>query len=374
MPDQARPSLHFAFVGAFRERATDGSVGGQLYACRTLVGSDIVEHVRFSTIDTTMRSVPPPPLGRRAVSAARRLATFLTVIHRPDIDGALIFTSAGASLVEKSVMVLMASGARKRVVLSPRSGLIEDDVRRSPYVARALSEVLQRCDAVLCQGQRWKDFFQELAALPEERLVVVPNWLDASHYADTPRGERAQSPVTFLYMGWLEPYKGILDLIDALSLGREALANCRVIVCGKGSLDAEARARVDELDLSGMVEFRGWVVGDEKRAILSEADVLVLPSHREGMPNVVLEAMASGLAVVGTSVGGVPDILCAPSLGVLVEPSNPQMLCDAMVDLAHDHERRLQLGRTARRHIAENHDVNVVWPRVLQALRGEQTT
>ena len=361
---------HYAFVGAFRESSTDGSVGGQLAACRSLVASPLAQHIRFSTIDSTMLSVPPPPLPTRAHASVRRIGAYLRLLLRRDVDGALIFSSAGASFAEKGLMAICARRAGKRVVFSPRSGLIHDDVLRSAAMRRFVIQVLRASHVVMCQSDSWKEYFSELTGLSDERFAVVPNWLEVRRHRDIfVERSRRDAAVAFLYLGWLEPYKGVLDLVEAVSLARHQRVGCRFTICGRGSLDQEARTLAADRGLADYFDFRGWVTGSAKERLLEEADVLVLPSHREGMPNALLEAMAAGLAVVATRVGGVPDVLVDESLGILVDPRSPEQLASSLVSLARDRAKSLALGAAARQRVLERHDIDVLWPQVLRLLK-----
>lgn len=364
--------LTYVFVGAFPQRErNDGSVGGQLYACTTLVASEISRHVAWIPIDSMMVSVPPPPVARRIGAAGRRLATFSRALDDRTVDGVLIFASARLSFVEKGVMAILARTRGKRVVLAPRSGLITDDLASSAFMRRFVPHVLRQCDVVLCQGAGWKTTFQRIAGMPDERFAVVPNWIDPAPYeAIAKRRRRRDGGATFLYLGWLEPYKGIHDLVEAVALAREALAGCRVIVCGRGSAETSARRLARQRGVEQLIDFRGWTTGANKDAVLAEADVLVLPSHREGMPNALLEAMACGMPVIGTRVGGVPDVIVSDEVGVLLPPHDPAALARAMSELAADPDRRARLAAGAREHIRRHHDIRAVWPRLLDVLRS----
>ena len=111
-------TLHFVFVGSFRERAKDGSVGGQMYACRTLLHSPLSAHVSWTTLDSTMESLIPPFFARRLLLAAKRVVRFSRLMLRRKINGVLIFTADGLSFAEKGLMVLLAHLCHKRVLLS----------------------------------------------------------------------------------------------------------------------------------------------------------------------------------------------------------------------------------------------------------------
>jgi glycosyltransferase involved in cell wall biosynthesis len=104
------------------------------------------------------------------------------------------------------------------------------------------------------------------------------------------------------------------------------------------------------LGLNGRVAFLGPVDAAAKWKLLSEADIFLLPTYGEGMPNAVLEAMAAGLPVVTTPVGALPEML---PHGVFVAPGDPQAIARAVLDLAGDPARRRELGQQNRRRVEE---------------------
>lgn len=362
--------LSIVFVGAFQEAAKDGAVGGSLFAARSLVASPLAEHVRWLLVDSTSRSVPPPGIPVRAFFAARRMVKFAVLVGRPDTDATLIFAGADLGFVEKGVMALMSKAAGKPVLFSPRSGLMIDAVARSRAQRWFVRAVLSRCDRVVCQGESWRSFYQDLTGLPGERLVTIPNWIDLKEYAGIRPARRAEGPPVFLYLGWIETYKGALDLVHAVGRARVELAGARVIVCGRGSALPEARRLTEELGLQEIIDFRGWVLGEQKRAVLAESDVLVLPSHLEGLPNALLEAMATGLPVIATRVGAIPDVVEDGKCGLLIEPGDVEALGRSMSRLAGDPGERERMGAAAREKIARDHDIEIAWPRMLAAMRA----
>jgi glycosyltransferase involved in cell wall biosynthesis len=362
------------FVGAFRDATGDGGFGGQMYACRSLVDSGIGAYVRWLPIDSTMVSVPPPSLAVRGLAAARRVWSLLGAMLREPRARVLVFAGDGPSFVEKGTMVLLARFFGRHAVLCPRSGILLDDLRRSAFFRRFVPTVLRASSGVLCQSTQWAATFRDVAAVDPARLHVVPNWLRCEDYAALAATRtRVRSARTFLYLGWIEDFKGIFDLIDAVDARRDALAGARFIVCGSGSRLDEVLLRIRRLGLESRFEFRGWVGGAAKRAALTEADMLVLPSRREGMPNAVLEAMASGMPVIATAVGGVPDVVRDGVNGLVVPPADPPALGRALARCVSPDADVASWGLEALRTVRNNHDIDAAWPRVLRALDIEAT-
>lgn len=168
------------------------------------------------------------------------------------------------------------------------------------------------------------------------RTRVIYNGVDAALFAPGSRGQARQRlglPVDaplLLYVGNLKATKGCLDLVRAFPALLAACPQARLVFVGAGPCRGELEARAAAPDCGGRVMFAGAVahgaLGDWFRA----ADLLCLPSHNEGVPNVVLEAMACGTPVVATRVGGIPEVV-PDYAGVLVPPHDQAALESALV-------------------------------------------
>jgi glycosyltransferase involved in cell wall biosynthesis len=288
---------------------------------------------------------------------------------RRKLDGVLIFTADGLSFAEKGLMVLLARLCQKRVLLSPRSGFALDDLQKSRLMRWYIPFVLRRCERIICQSDYWKQVYQATSALPDRRFVVVKNWIDTTPYAGLAAPDEAH-PVVVLFMGWIVRDKGIFDLVEAVHWFREDLHGTRFVICGGGPELESLQLRIADLQLSSRFDFRGWVFGAEKFSIFQQAAIFVLPSYREGVPNVLLEAMAAGRAVVATRVGGIPDLIVDEGMGRLVEAGDIQALGKALAELSHNPALRGTLGAKAREYILIHHDINQIWGQFLDVFRG----
>jgi teichuronic acid biosynthesis glycosyltransferase TuaC len=173
---------------------------------------------------------------------------------------------------------------------------------------------------------------EEVAALgvPRDRIAVVMNGVDGAlfHVRDRAAARRElglpDGPLA-LYVGNLKPEKGVLDLAAAWDRVARDLPDARLAIVGGGPLRTEVEAALPP---------RATLVGAQPlEAIptwMAACDVLVLPSHIEGTPNVVLEALACGRRVVATAVGGVPDVITSDTVGALVPPHQPEALAASL--------------------------------------------
>jgi glycosyltransferase involved in cell wall biosynthesis len=214
-----------------------------------------------------------------------------------------------------------------------------------------------RVDRYVCVSQAVADFSAKQLRLPREKLVVIPNGIDldkypAGHPADlralgVPPGRRV-----IVFVGRLEPQKGVQWLIQSAALWLARLPDCDLLLIGEGpfrpSLEAAARAA----GFADRVHFAGWRA--DVPEILAAGSLLVLPSAWEGMPNVVLEAMASRLPVLASDVEGVRELLGPAAARQTVPYGDTPSLCDKILGLMRDPASLRALAAENRRRAEEN--------------------
>ncbi len=191
--------------------------------------------------------------------------------------------------------------------------------------------------------------------LGSARQLTLRNGVDLTRFkpaADVP-ALRAQLGVAggplIVSVGNLLPVKGHDLAIDALGLLRRQGLDARLFIIGAGPLHDELRAQASQRGLGGDVWLLGALPQEQLAAWYGAADMLMLASEREGWPNVLLESMACGTPVVATAVGGIPEIVDAPSTGRIVAQRSAQALADAALDLWRHPPSREAVCRHASR-------------------------
>ena len=182
--------------------------------------------------------------------------------------------------------------------------------------------------------------------VPKGRVSVIANGLDATAYSDRTTKVPIRRVVT---VANLRPEKNHETLIVAASLLAPSCPELRYRIVGDGSRrdDLEALARIKGVDQ--VIEFAGH--RDDIPAILATSDLFVLPSRSEAFPNGAIEAMASGLPVVASAVGGLRDLIDPGRTGILVPAGDPQLLAATLKALYEDPERAWEIGRAARAEV-----------------------
>jgi glycosyltransferase involved in cell wall biosynthesis len=171
-----------------------------------------------------------------------------------------------------------------------------------------------------------------------------------------------------LFLGQIERRKGVYELLDAFAALLPHFPEARLAFGGQGELVA-VRRRAAELGIEHQVVLLGWLDGPEKQAELARAAVFCLPSHAEGLPMAMLEAMAAGKPVVVTPVGGILDAVRDGDNGLLVAPGQVAPLAAALGRLLGDAALRRRLGGSARATIAARFDAAVVGRRISDIYR-----
>jgi glycosyltransferase involved in cell wall biosynthesis len=148
-------------------------------------------------------------------------------------------------------------------------------------------------------------------------------------------------------LGELGPRKGTPELIAALATPELRNEEWTAILAGNGPVE-HFREVVASLQLSDRIQLPGWQGADRVRALLQAADILVLPSRQEGLPMSILEAMGTGVAVIATPVGAIPDAIIDGETGLLVPPGDVASLSCAILKLIGDPALRHRLSLNAR--------------------------
>jgi glycosyltransferase involved in cell wall biosynthesis len=180
--------------------------------------------------------------------------------------------------------------------------------------------------------------------------VVIPNAIDAKA---VPRARHDRAIPVLVAVGRLKAPKDFLTLVRAIALLPQD--SCECLIVGEGPDRAELDAEIERLRLRDRVTLAGE--RSDVPELLAGADVFVLSSASEGMPISVLEAMAAGLPVVATSVGGVPELVADGENGFLVDPGDPEGLASALGRLLADRELRRRLGEAGHARVRERFDL-----------------
>jgi glycosyltransferase involved in cell wall biosynthesis len=294
------------------------------------------------------------PLGRRLWVALRALALFAWLLATRRVALVHAHVAMRGSFWRKSLFLALARACRVPTVVHLHGSSFVEFYEKEcgPLRRRLVRATLERAAAVIALSEHWRVYLARIA--PGARLAVIPNMVDAvALQADIERSRARRNPCNILFLGEIGKRKGIYDLVYALTQVSAAHPEARLVAGGTGELD-KVRRLARDLGVEDRVALPGWVGGEAKARLLGEAAVYVLPSYNENLPVSILEAMAAGLPVVSTRVGGIPDAVRHGQEGFLTTPGSPEELAGLVLRLLADPDLRARMGHNARRRALED--------------------
>ena len=277
--------------------------------------------------------------------AAALLGT-LRLLARGEIALLHIHVAINASFWRKYVFFLLGYLCRVPVALHLHAGRYPEYYRTQcgPLARRLMRFAFDRARAVVAVSGELQAWVRSVSS--QEHVIVLHNPVLLPQRRPTP----ARAPATLVFLGHIETAKGCHELLRAMGAIVAAVPQARLLLCGDGQRD-EARAVAAALGLQASVDLPGWVDAGERAALLDMATVFVLPSHAEGLPMSLLEAMAHGVPVVATAVGGIPEAVRDGVEGLLVAPGDTAALAAAVLGLLADPDARVRLGAAGRERV-----------------------
>ena len=279
----------------------------------------------------------------------KALRRFLGILLKNEADVFHMHVSERGSVVRKSILTVAAITFRKSVIMHTHGCEFHTFYENLPAIGQSfVSWVFQQCDYVIALSDSWKDYYVSRCGLDARKVLVLHNPVEIP---DAIPNRQGGEKVRFTFLGRVGKRKGALDLIQAFSrLSPEQKRRSELTLAGDGIVE-QATEMVKALDLEDHVTLPGWIDRDERNKILQASDVFVLPSYNEGLPVAMLEAMAWGLPVITTPVGGIPEVVTPDQHGILVEPGDVETLSASLQAFIESEELRLTMGKNARKRV-----------------------
>jgi glycosyltransferase involved in cell wall biosynthesis len=298
--------------------------------------------------------------GRRetALGMARRVAASPWQLAAAILRHGATIVHVNCSLNAKSwwrdlAYVAVAKLCGARVVLQKHGGELDRFCANKAFF-RFVQAALRLPDAIVVLSRAELDAYRRF--VPGQRIEMVPNGIDTQPFLRCSRSRRAAAAqLQLVYVGRLAPGKGLPETLEALALARAKGLQPTLVIAGSGPQERELRARVASLALASQVRFAGPAWGAAKTALLAEADVLVLPSHSEGLPYALLEAMAAGVVPLVTPVGAIPDVVADGVHGRFVRPGDAAAIAEAVASLDADRAALARMSEACRERIARGY-------------------
>jgi glycosyltransferase involved in cell wall biosynthesis len=310
--------------------------------------------IQAQSSSATVDSAELKPLdtrgGASALSSSWVLVGALFKLVKGRLNGELagvhVNMAERLSLIRKGILIAACRALGISVILHLHAAQLHHFYKQLPKTFQAITRwVFSLPTCVIVLGETSKRFVIAELGVAAERVEIVINGVPEPR-----EHRRIKSPNTLqqiFFLGNLSERKGLTDLLEALALPGFDRKKLRVVLAGGGDVSGY-QTKAKSLGLSEFVHFEGWT--EQKRAaqIMMESDVLVLPSYDEGLPLVILEALACGVAVVCSPVGEIPSVLTHGLNACFVEPGDVSNLALTLQRVLKDAELMEELGRNGR--------------------------
>jgi len=236
-------------------------------------------------------------------------------------------------------------------------------------------KMLERANKIIAVSHFTKRELLEYYNVPEEKIRVIHNGVDVNKFKPAQDKRKVKEELGFnpddiaiLSVGRLYARKGLFTLIESMPAVVERFKNAKFIISGKGQSDEMRKliAHAEKIGVKDSIIFTGYYPDKKLPKLYQAADVFAFSTFYEHHPFAVLEALSTGLPVVTTSVGGIPETIESGKNGFLVEPFNPKRFADRILYLLEHPAEAEQMGRLARKTILEQFDWRIVVKDVLK--------
>lgn len=324
-------------------------IGGIEKSSRILVNSKFLTDFRLIKFDTSQISNPPPKLIIRFLLSIIRLTKYLIylLIYRP--NKVLIFCSDGASALEKGFMIILSKIFHIKSLIFPRAGNLINQTKKNKLFKNIIKFLFSKADFFLCQGPVWYNFAINDLRINKQNVDIINNWTASEELLKVGKNRiisKKREPTKIIFIGWLEKEKGINELLEAFNNIQKKYP-VEINFVGDGSLRKKIESFRDINNLHKKVIISGWLNDDKIISNLQKSDIFILPSWQEGMPNSLIESLASGLPSIVTSVGSIPDYVINNKTALLIEPKNILDIQKAMLKLLNDFNLRKKMAKNA---------------------------
>lgn len=332
-------------------------IGGISAVVKTLLNSSLCNKYKILYVSTT------PLIGNKIEKCfffVKGLSIFIIalLVKKPKIIH--IHTSSRFSFFRKSFFFLISKILGKRVILHIHSGefhLFYSE--RGKLQSRFIRKVLDSADKIVVLTEQWLKNIKKMTS--NENISILYNPVNCAVFNINRNGKyhNHNKEKIVLFAGELCRKKGIYTIIQAIPSILTKYKKVKFILAGKGEIE-KVKKICKEMGIQNNVCLHGFVAGEKKIKVFAEADIYILPSYNEGLPVSVLEAMASGLPIITTPVGGIPEAVKNGINGFLIEPGNSEMLADKILKLLKDDELRKNMGRKSLKIVKEKFDINII--------------
>jgi glycosyltransferase involved in cell wall biosynthesis len=267
-----------------------------------------------------------------------------------------IHTSSFNSFRRKSLFIIIALLFKNKVLLHIHPTHFYSFLSECSFFEKKFNFfLLKRINLFVVLTEEMKKYVQTL--FPEKKVMVLRNPINVEKMKKTENFRRV--PYRLLYLGWYIKEKGVYELVDAIEILLKKGIKIQAEFFGTKNIE-ELSDYVAAKKLTEQIRIKGWINNGNKLKALYECTALILPSHSEGIPNVILEAMATKTPIIATSVGGLRELLKDSENAIIAEVNNPRDLSKKILRCLENKELRHRISENAYRNVCMKHDVRII--------------
>jgi glycosyltransferase involved in cell wall biosynthesis len=295
-------------------------------------------------------------------AAVRAISSFAFMIATRQVAVLHVHVARRTSFWRKTVFILFALATRCPVIVHLHSGGFWDFYWKECGCGRQglVRFLLDHATHIVVLTHEWVN--QLMPITKNRNIRHIPNYFSSTAIPALPHTTTPVDP-NVLFFGRFTQEKGFPELLDAMQLVSRVVPKCRLICAGTGD-STEAHRQITNRNLESIVDLHSWVEGSDKYRLLKQATLFVLPSHYEGIPMGIIEAMAFGIPVIATHVGGIPDMITHGKEGLLVQPGDGTGLGQAIVALLNNPRLRATMSVACQRKFQHAFSDQAVLPQL----------
>ncbi|MFW5804270.1 MAG: glycosyltransferase family 4 protein [bacterium] len=215
-----------------------------------------------------------------------------------------------------------------------------------------IKKTLKNIDLIIVPTKFWKSYYRKL--VKNKKINVLPNSIDLKIISKHITKNKKNKLIQILYVGKINKTKGIYQLLNAF----KKINNAKLAVMGSfQNNEKDIKKKCEEYKIEKKIKFIGTIYDDKRFDFFNESDIFIIPSYFECMPIVILEAMAFGLPIIATDVGGIPDIVKNKKNALLIKPKSSKMIYNSLTKLINDSKLRKILSKNNIKEI-KKYDIN----------------
>ncbi len=288
-----------------------------------------------------------------------RLSQILAT-EKPDIVH--IHTSSYLAFWDKSLLLIVAKIFGSKTIMHVHGAKFDLFYNNSNHLKKGLIKYLLNCaDTVIVLSSSWESFFRKI--VDENKIFVLPNGVHYSKYESYNKNTEIEKyhhdNTNILFLGNLVERKGIYDVLKSINSITKKNKQVHFTFAGseevKGQID-EFRETCKDLGLEDYVTVKPNISDEEKYELFAVSDIFLLPSYAEGLPIAMLEAMASGLPVISSHVGGIPEVIDDGENGYLITPGDHLELANRIIKLIENPNLRMMMSKCNKQKIKDRYD------------------